>query len=428
MKTYNLIDDFVDVEAERGVLAAIVASPPIYWELSDTLPDEAFVIELEAWQSISQAIEREQSPRLPDVWEPASNPQETAKRLADLFQRRLLAAMQERIAAGLYDESTPAAELATLVEEEAAGVQAAIRETSSGGLVWAADLLGDVLRDAEVRQLQRLETGKPVLGLPTGISRLDSITGGLQEGLLLLAGAPGSGKTTFALQIAGHVALSGSPVIFITFENSPTNLTLKGVCARGGVNPFDVQRGFADLAKLREGAEAWRPVAERLALIEGTAALTISQIRALARRAMNHHKANQCLIIIDYLQLLAKASNELRGMATVRERVEVAGAMLRELATRLRSPVIALASQNRAEGNYDGLGKGSASLASLKESGDLEYGADLVCFLTPAKDRTAIAPARAVDLTIAKNRHGDTGRVDLIFRPDVGTLREEAKE
>lgn len=113
-------------------------------------------------------------------------------------------------------------------------------------------------------------------------------------------------------------------------------------------------------------------------------------------------------------------------MATVRERVETMATMLRELSGRLHSPVVALASQNRAEGDYDGK-KGSPNLASLKESGDLEYSADVVLFLTPAKDRSSVSPARAVDLTIGKNRNGATGKVELVFRPDIGTLREEAK-
>ncbi len=142
---------------------------------------------------------------------------------------------------------------------------------------------------------------------------------------------------------------------------------------------------------------------------------------------MNRHKRERCLVIVDYLQLMAKASSELRGMATVRERVETLGTMLRELSARLRSPVLALASQNRAEGGYGDGKKGSASLASLKESGDIEYAADVVLFLTPNPERGAIYPARAVDLTVGKNRNGDTGRADLIFRPEVGTLREQAK-
>jgi replicative DNA helicase len=405
-------------------MAAIAGAPALYWELLDTLPTEAFAAEPEAWGALAAAIEAERPAAVPVEWSASSDPQASGRRLADLYQRRLLAGAQERLAARLHDPETPAAMLASLLEEEAAGVQAAIRETAAGRLLWASDLLSDVLRDAETRNLKRLETGKPVLGLPTGIGKLDTLIGGLQEGLTLLAGAPGVGKTTFALQLAGAVAPL-APVVYVSFENSPANLALKAICARGTVNPLDVQRGLVDLGKLREGARLWQPVAERLAILEGSSALTMAQIRALALRAMNRHKSEQCLIVVDYLQLMAKASAELRGMATVRERVETLGAMLRELSSRLRSPVVALASQNRAEGGYDGQ-KGSASLSSLKESGDLEYAADVVLFLTPAKERQAIAPARAVDLTIGKNRNGDTGRVPLIFRPDVATLREEA--
>lgn len=421
MKTYHLADDFVDVEAERGTLAAIATTPALYWELLDTLPAGAFTVEAETWGAVAQAIEAEMPAPVPADWAPAGNPQASARRLADLFQRRLLAGAQERLALALHDFETPASELATLLETEAASVQAALRETASGRLVWASELLDDVLRAAEERARQLRETGNPIPGLPTGIPRLDHRIGGLQEGLTLLAGSPGVGKTTLALQTAGNVS-SLAPVVYVTFENSPMNLALKAICAYGKVNPLDVSRGNADLQKLHAGAVSWREIASRIAIIEGTGALTVAQIRATALRAMNRHGSDRCLVIVDYLQLMAKASGELRGMATVRERVETLGAMLRELSTRLRSPVLALASQNRAEGRY-GETKGSAELASLKESGDLEYGADLVLFLTPA-DRQAIAPARAVDVTIAKNRNGSTGRVELIFRPDIGTLLE----
>jgi replicative DNA helicase len=102
------------------------------------------------------------------------------------------------------------------------------------------------------------------------------------------------------------------------------------------------------------------------------------------------------------------------------------GGLLRELALGLHSPVLALASQNRAAGNY-GNGKGTAALDSLKESGDLEYAADIVLFLTEAQEHRALPPARAVVVTVAKNRHGETGQIGLIFRPDLGTMREEAR-
>jgi replicative DNA helicase len=63
---------------------------------------------------------------------------------------------------------------------------------------------------------------------------------------------------------------------------------------------------------------------------------------------------------------------------------------------------------------------------TLKESGDLEYSADAVAFLTESEERMATAPARALTLTVAKNRHGETGAVDLIFRPDRGDMRPES--
>ena len=94
----------------------------------------------------------------------------------------------------------PRRTLSTLLEEEALRVQAALRNTTAGRLQWASALLPQVLADAEARRLQREATGSAVLGVPTGLAQLDNLLGGLNEGLYLLAGAPGMGKTTLALQ------------------------------------------------------------------------------------------------------------------------------------------------------------------------------------------------------------------------------------
>jgi len=423
VQPFHLADEWTSPEDERALVAAVAKNPALYWELLDLLPAGAFADAeaAEAWEQLAAAVEAEKTPEAPP-WAPAADPRATARALADKLQRRILAEALERLAAGLYSE-TPAAELAAVLEEEAARAQAAIRETQAGALTWAADLLGEVLADAEQRRRQREQTGKPTIGISTGLTRLDALLGGFETGLYIMAGGPGVGKTTFALQLA-VTATREVPVIYVTFENSPANMTLKALAARAGVNTQDVARGFADLNALRKAAEEWRPIGERLAMIEGTGRLTVEQVRALARRAMNKHKAERVLIIVDYLQLWAKAAESLRGMATVRERVEVMGNALRELAVRLNSPVLAIANQNRAVGDY---GKGgAAALDSLKESGDLEYMADVALFLTRDDKRHATPPARALTLTVAKNRHGDTGSVNLIFRPDRGRMAEEA--
>ena len=424
MQRYHLTDEFTDISAEQALLASLVQSPASYWDLLDLLTPEVFAHETSTWKTIALAFESEQPRIIPADWLPTPDPHTTARYLVDLHQRRLLAAIQERLAQALFNETTPATDIITLLEEEAVRVQAALRNTTTGRLQWASALLPQVVADAEARRLQREATGSAVLGVPTGIAQLDYLLGGLNEGLYLLAGAPGMGKTTLALQLAA-AATKDVPVVVVTFEHSPANLTLKLLCARASVNLRDVQRGYADLATLRRAAEVWQPLAERLAVVEGSSQLTVGHVRAQARRAMRQHQTDRCLVVVDYLQLWAKVAEDLRGNFSVRERVDMLGSLLRELALGLRSPVLALASQNRSAGNY-GNGKGTAALDSLKESGDLEYAADVVLFLTEAQERLATPPARAVELTVAKNRHGDTGKVGLIFRLDLGTMREEA--
>lgn len=425
MQTYHLADEFTDPAAEQALLARLGATPTQYWELAEALTVDLFPTETATWQTLTAALDAGHPATVPTDWLPAPDPHATAERLRDLHQRRLLAAVQERLAQALFDDTTPAPEIATLLEEEALRVQAALRSTDAGRLQWASALLPQVLADAEARRLQREATGHAVLGVPTGLAQLDNLLGGLNDGLYLLAGPPGMGKTTLALQIAA-AATREVPVVVVTFEHAPENLTLKLLCARAGVNPRDVQRGYADLAQLRSAAAAWEPVAARLAVVEGSSQLTVAQVRTQARRALRQHQAERCLVVVDYLQLWAKVAEDLRGNFSVRERVDMLGGLLRELALGLRSPVLALASQNRSAGNY-GNGKGTAALDSLKESGDLEYAADVVLFLTEAQERCATPPARAIELTVAKNRHGDTGKLPLIFRPDLGTMREEAR-
>jgi replicative DNA helicase len=186
-----------------------------------------------------------------------------------------------------------------------------------------------------------------------------------------------------------------------------------------------VKRGRLPISEIEDAAATWQRKAQRLAIIEGRPDLTRGQIRGRARRLMNRFGAERCLIIVDYLQLYAKAAQDLRGFASLREKVETMGNELRDVGMRLRSPVLALSSQNRSA-DYGKKGGGSARMDTLKESGDLEYSADAVAFLTESEERMATAPARALTLTVAKNRHGETGAVDLIFRPDWGSMRPES--
>lgn len=421
VQPFHLTEEFVDVATERALLAAIARQPDLYWELFDLLPAGVFVTEAAAWQVLAQASEDEAPTAMPEGWEPAVDSRGAARHLADLYQRRLLAEAQERLAAALYSEQ-PASELASLLEMEAARVRASVRELQSGQLLWAADLAPKVLAEALERIQAREETGRAITGISTGLRKLDELLNGLSGGLYILAGAPGAGKTTLALQLAMQAARDGVPVVYVTYENSPMNLVLKALAAGSGVSAGDVERGFADLGRLRRALEDLRPGLSRLAVLEGSSRLTMAQVRARALQVLNRHKASQCLVVFDYLQRASHA----QGYDMLRHNVSALAGELRDLANRLGGPVLAISSQNRSSGNY-GVGGGSASLDSLKESGDLEYSADVVLFLRLSEKRQASPPARAVDLVLAKNRFGDTGVLPLIFRPEVGILREEVQ-
>lgn len=293
-----------------------------------------------------------------------------------------------------------------------------------GGML-ASDLVASVLEDASSRRQRREETGEAVFGLRTGLPRLDRLLCGLNRGLYLLAGAPGVGKTSLGLQMALHVARS-RPVVYVTFENSASSLVLKALCASASLKMVDVARGFVDLSPLSSASAALSDSLRHLQVIEGDGSFTVGNLRAVARRALEQQGGDgPCLLVIDYLQLWAKVSRELHVFSDTRTKVDALGGELIGLARRLDSPVLALSSQSRAGGGY-GRGAGRAALDSLKESGDLEYSADVALFLTPEQDSQSEEgqPVRALELALKKNRHGPTGSVAVTFQADRGLFRE----
>ncbi len=444
-------------ECERACLAAVLLRPELFDDVATALgpdPAVAFYVERHAilWKVYSELVQtgieidlRTLQARLEDRGDfekvggmaylagldldlpDLAQVGQYAATVCDRAKRRQLLSLarrMERQALG-GDHGGAAAELVTSYRRQLEDLEDGAGSAAGDGL--ATGLADDVLRDAMERQRQREETGQPVLGIPTGISYLDDILGGVQRGLYVLAGGPGVGKTSFALQVAFHAAEQGYPAVYATFENSSRSLILKALCGRTEhQTPRDVLRGYGNAAELAEAYDEMEEALSRIYVVDGDGTLTLARLRGLARRSVEAHGGPEsipCLVVVDYLQLWAKVSRELRGLADVRARVDTLAGDLLSLARRIDSPVLCLSSQSRAGGRYSG--GGSAALDSLKESGDLEYSADVAAFLTAPQDDAQTATEARL-LTVAKNRHGPVGEVRLVFRPDTGRFLERS--
>jgi len=140
-----------------------------------------------------------------------------------------------------------------------------------------------------------------------------------------------------------------------------------------------------------------------------------------------HIHVDMTLVIVDYLQLAAKSSRQLEGDS--RQRVETMSGQLLEMAKALNSPVIGICSQKRKQGSSAGYSNHN-ELDSLKESGDLEYSSDVVLILANQADgdgKLFLGDTRPLSLHIVKNRHGDTGQINLTFFPMTGRVIQSSQ-
>jgi replicative DNA helicase len=274
--------------------------------------------------------------------------------------------------------------------------------------------LRSILIETFERIEQLYESKGGVTGVASGFSDFDRMTAGLQPSdLIILAARPSMGKTTFALNIASHAAMSLKlPVIMFSLEMSKEQLAIKLLCSEAEVDNQRIRTGTlldTDWPKL---SHALGKLSDSLMFIDDTPGCTVMEIRAKARRIKSEHGLG--LIVIDYLQLMQG-----RGKSENRQQeVSEISRSLKSLARELEVPVIALSQLSRAvEQRTDK----HPSLADLRESGSLEQDADIVMFLyredyyIPDTDRKGVT-----DLIIAKQRNGPVGQVGLYFKKETG--------
>ena len=243
-------------------------------------------------------------------------------------------------------------------------------------------------------------------GVPTGFKDLDEVLTGMQRSnLLILAGRPGMGKTSFALNIARHVAVEEKiPVGFFSLEMSQEELVDRLLVNQADIDAWRLKTGKLSEKDFTQLSDAMGELAEAPLYIDDSPALSVMEMRTKARRLESEYGAK--LLVVDYLQLAHSRNLENR----VQEISEVSMG-LKNLARELRIPVLALSQLSRA---VEHRGTRKPQLADLRESGGIEQDADVVMFLY-REDQEDLENFK---LMIAKHRNGPLKTIDLRFRGD----------
>ena len=248
-----------------------------------------------------------------------------------------------------------------------------------------------------------------VTGIPTGFIDFDRLTAGLQPSdLIIIAGRPVMGKTSFTLNIAQHAAIrAGVPVGFFSLEMSKEQLALRMLCAEARINSQKIRSGFLSERDWLRLTDAAATLSEAPIFIDDTPALSVLEIRAKARRLKSEH--NVGLIIVDYLQLMKG-----KGKVDTREReISEISRSLKALAKELNIPVVAVSQLNRRVEERENK---RPRLADLRESGAIEQDADLIVFIYRDEVYNEDTPDKGIaEIIIGKQRSGPTGVVKLAF-------------
>ena len=280
------------------------------------------------------------------------------------------------------------------------------------------------------------EYGHSRRGIQSGFIGLDHKTNGfLKSALVVLAARPGVGKTALALNFAENLmkAENGIPVLFFSMEQPGQELLVRLLGAFSGVDQKRLTRSRlsaqeqkqieSDIATLR--SVQWN----RRLLIDDRSSLSVADIRKQAR-ATQRELGGLGLIIVDYIQLM-QPSGRFKEENRARELAQISSG-LKQIARDFDVPVLALSQLNRES---DKRTDGRPRLSDLRDSGAIEQDADVVLLLYRediAKERET--PDGKAEIIVAKNRHGETGKLNLFFngsltqfRSDLGTSEESSR-
>ena len=425
------------LEAEMAVLGAMLIEKEVIEGITEILQPKHFYSDIH--RKVYEAILELRSRSLPvDVVTLSEELRKTGrleelggqKYLTDLMEKVSTAAHTQayanivkeksvlrdliRVSTAVVEKSFEGSEevdrILDFAQEQILGVA---QKNTDHGFTSAAELAKEVLDRIE----KYYSNNSAITGVPTGFSRLDEMTGGLQKSdLIILAARPSQGKTAMALNMAYHACVEKKiPTAFFSLEMNKHSIMQRLICSAARANLGGVRNG-------RLPREIWpsltrhtAEVSESPLYIDDSPGLNILDIRNRTRKLMNQLKSEGKelgIVIIDYLQLI-------RGTGKIESRqqeVSEISRLLKDLARSLNVPVMALSQLNRR--SEDKAREGNRpQLSDLRDSGSIEQDADVVGLIHRPEYYNHTDPTlknKAI-LIIAKQRNGPVGDVELQF-------------
>ena len=427
-------------QAEQAVLGSMLIDPDCIKDVMDKLQPEEFYIQAnrDIFETIyhmfiySRPIDgvtvagemerngvyndntRDYLVQLMDVTPTSANVMEYVKIVLDKSLMRQVAAAAGSITAMVQEGNGDAGDMLESAEQK---VYAIRRGRSAQNMVTVSMVLQDVMNHlAELTA----SGGKTLPGLSTGLSAVDAKINGLNKSdLLLLAARPGMGKTSMALNVALSAAKeSGKTVAIFSLEMSREQLVTRLIASEGLVENTRLVTGNLRESDWQRIAEAASSLSRMDIRIDDNPLLTVADMNAKCRRL-----ENLGLVVIDYLQLMTSAGGKGYSGENRQQAVSDISRMLKIMAKELQVPVLCLSQLSRANEKRDDK---RPMLSDLRESGAIEQDADIVLFLYRDDYYNSDSEKRNVaECIVAKNRHGETGKVELRWMPEYtvfGTL------
>ena len=336
------------------------------------------------------------------------------------FIQRKLISISNEIIQKSYNESTDVIDLLDEAESK-------LYDIAQNNIKGSSETAQNLVIQAKNR-IEEISKQEGLSGVSTGFEKLDRLTSGWQPSdLVIIAARPGMGKTALALSMARNVSVQKKiPVAFFSLEMSSVQLITRLISSETGLSSDKLRTG-----KLAD--HEWQQLNIKVSdlesaplYIDDSAALTIFELRAKARRLASSHGIK--LIIIDYLQLMNIGSSNKAGNRE--QEISTISRNLKALAKELNIPVIALSQLSRAVETRGGTKR--PILSDLRESGAIEQDADIVSFLyrpeyygiTEWDDDMKTPSEGQGEFIVAKHRNGALDSIKLKFVANLGKFED----